>query len=64
MQKLGPLAEQKDDKVFIKFVDDIEKLIGDEARNIYTGDKAKYITGNDKLPDFLRTYIFNMRKNA
>jgi golgin subfamily A member 4 len=64
LAKLGPLAEQKDEKAFIKFVEDIEKIIGDEARVIYTGDKAKYITGNDKLPDFLRTYIYNMRKNA
>ena len=64
MSQLGPLSEQKDDKVFIKFVDDIEKLIADEARTIYSGDKAKYITGNDKLPDFLRTYIYNMKKNS
>ena len=38
--------------------------MGDEARAIYVGDKAKYITGNDKIPDFLRLYIQNMRKNA
>ncbi len=48
----------------MKYLDDIEKIIGDEARAVYTGDKAKYITGNDKLPDFLRAYIGNMRKNA
>ncbi len=48
----------------MKFLQDIEKVIGDEARSIYTGDKAKYINGNDKLPDFLRLYIQNMRKNA
>lgn len=64
LQQLGPLSEQKDDKVFIKFIEDIEKIIGDEARTIYTGDKAKYITGNDRLPDFLRLYIQNMKRNA
>lgn len=48
----------------MKFLEDIQKIIGDEARAIYVGDKAKYITGNDKLPDFLRLYIQNMRKNA
>lgn len=48
----------------MKFLEDIEKIIGDEARTIYVGDKAKYINGNDKLPDFLRLYIQNMRKNA
>lgn len=28
------------------------------------GDKAKYLTGNDKIPDFLRVYIANMKKSA
>jgi hypothetical protein len=26
---LGPLSEQKDEKVFIKYIEDIEKVIGD-----------------------------------
>lgn len=61
---LGPLGEQKEDKIFLKFLEDIEKLISEEARAIYVADKAKYITGNDKIPDFLRLYIQNMKKNA
>jgi hypothetical protein len=61
---LGPLGEQKEDKVFMKFLEDIEKTIGDVAREIYVGDKAIHIKGADKLPDFLRLYIQNMRKNA
>lgn len=36
----------------------------EEAQKIYVGDKAKYLTGADKLPDFLRDYIANMKKNA
>lgn len=36
----------------------------EEAQKIYVGDKAKYLTGVDKLPDFLRDYIANMKKNA
>jgi golgin subfamily A member 4 len=48
----------------MKFILDIEKLISDESRLIYVGDKAKYITGADKLPDFLRLYIANMKKSA
>lgn len=55
---------QKDDRVFIKYVDDIEKVIGDESRTIYVGDKAKFLTGNDKIPDFLRAYIIGMKKSA
>lgn len=66
LEKLGPLAEQKDEKTFLKFVEDIEKIISDEARSIYNADKdkVKYITGADKIPDFLRVYNANMKKNA
>ena len=61
---MGPLGDQKEDKPFSKFVLDIEKIISDEARTIYVGDKAKYLTGADKLPDFLRKYIASMKQSA
>lgn len=51
----------------MKYIDDIEKIISDEARAIYALDKAKeatYITGADKIPNFLRVYIQGMKKNA
>ena len=64
MNALGRLAEQKDDKVFMKYIEEIEKIISDESRTIYVGDKAKFLTGNDKIPDFLRVYIANMKSNA
>ena len=58
------MGEQKDEKNYSKYIDDIEKIITDETRLVYTGDKAKYLTGADKVPDFLRAYISNMKKNA
>jgi hypothetical protein len=61
---LGTLSEQKDERVFMKYIEDIEKIISDESRTIYVGDKAKYLTGNDKIPDFLRIYILGMKKSA
>jgi hypothetical protein len=30
---------------------------------LYIGDKAKYLTGNDKIPDYLRIYLEEMKKN-
>lgn len=27
-------------------------------------DKSKYLNGSDKVPDYLRSYIENMRKNT
>jgi hypothetical protein len=63
LRQLGPLGEQKEDKPFMKFLEDIETAIGNVAREIY-GEKSIYIKGNDRLPDFLRLYIQNMRKSA
>ena len=48
----------------MKYIEEIEKIISDESRTIYVGDKAKFLTGNDKIPDFLRIYIANMKSNA
>ena len=64
LKAIGRLYEQKDERVFMRYIDDIEKIISDESRTIYVGDKAKYLTGNDKIPDFLRLYIANMKSNA
>ena len=64
LKALGKLSEQKDERPFMKYVDDIEKVISDESKTIYVGDKAKFLTGNDKIPDFLRTYIANMKKSC
>lgn len=45
-------------------IDDVEKVMKEEVQKIYVGDKAKYLTGTDKIPDFLREYIATMKKNA
>lgn len=60
---IKPLYYQKDGKRFSEWVSEIEKVIKDEAIKIYSGDKAKYLTGADKVPDYLRAYVENMRKN-
>lgn len=62
---MGPLSQQKDEKKFVQLVEEIEKVMKEEALKIYTAEnKMKYITGADKIPDFLRDYIANMKKNA
>ena len=64
MKALGKLSEQKDERPFVKYIKKKKKLISDESRTIYVGDKAKFLTGNDKIPDFLRVYIVNMKKSC
>lgn len=63
--QLGPLSQQKDERRFTQLVEEIEKVMKEEALKIYTAEnKLKYITGADRIPDFLRDYIANMKKNA
>ncbi|CAK85633.1 unnamed protein product (macronuclear) [Paramecium tetraurelia] len=57
---MGPLfyAEKKLQESLVE----IEKIIKEEAIKIYA-DKQKFLTGADKIPDYLRAYIENMQRN-
>ena len=43
---------------------DIEKNVREESQKIYTGPNTKFLTGTDKIPDYLRNYLINMKKQA
>jgi hypothetical protein len=60
LEELGPLSQQKENKTFLEWIVDIEKNVTAEAVKLYIGEKAKFLTGNDKIPDYLRTYYENM----
>lgn len=62
--EIGPLFYQKEAKNFMEWVLEIEKNVISEAQKIYVGDKSKFLTGADKLPDYLRDYLNNMKKKA
>lgn len=58
LETMGPLyysGEKKFQEAYL----DIEKIIKEEAQKIYA-DKPKFLTGTDKIPDYLRAYIENM----
>lgn len=42
---------------------DIEKIVKEECQKIYVGPSAKWLNGADKLPDWIRSYLENMKKN-
>lgn len=58
LESMGPLY-YNGEKKFVESINEIEKIIKDEATKIYA-DKPKFLTGTDKLPDYLRAYIENM----
>ncbi len=43
---------------------DIEKNVREESQKIYTGPSTKFLTGTDKIPDYLRNYLINMKKQV
>lgn len=48
----------------MEWILDIEKQVIAEAQKLYVGEKAKLLTGNDKIPDYLRVYLDKMKKKA
>lgn len=64
LEELGPLYFQKETRNFTEWFQDIEKNVREEAQKIYTGVNVKFLTGADKIPDYLRNYFIHMRKQA
>ncbi|KRX00539.1 hypothetical protein PPERSA_04560 [Pseudocohnilembus persalinus] len=64
LENLGPLFYQKDQKKLLENFQEIEKIVIAEAQPLYTGEKARFLTGADKIPDYLRTYLQGMQKKA
>jgi len=62
LELLGPLYYQKDAKKFTEWILDIENNIKLEAQKLYTDKNAKFLTGTDKIPDYLRTYLDGTRR--
>ena len=64
MEELGPFYFQKETRNFMEWFADIEKNVREEAQKIYSGTNSKFLTGTDKIPDYLRIYLGNMKKQA
>ena len=64
LEHLGPLAYQQDKRKKLQtLVADIEKIVKEECQKIYQGPSQKWLNGPDKLPDWIRPYLDNFRKN-
>eukprot|EP00828_Plagiopyla_frontata_P008784 TRINITY_DN1444_c0_g1_i4.p1 TRINITY_DN1444_c0_g1~~TRINITY_DN1444_c0_g1_i4.p1 ORF type:complete len:1308 (+),score=255.89 TRINITY_DN1444_c0_g1_i4:1080-5003(+) len=62
LEQLGQLYFQKEqNKKFYDWVLEIEKQVIVEVQKIYTGANIKFLTGVEKIPDYLRTYLENIK---
>jgi len=64
LEILGPLYYQKENKKFREWIVDIENLVKAEAQKLYTGKYAALLTGADKIPDYLRVYLEQMKRST
>ena len=44
----------------MEWIAEIERNVTSEAVKLYVGEKSKFLTGADKIPDYLRMYYENM----
>lgn len=46
----------------MEWIQDIENNVKVEAQKLYTDKNVKFLTGTDKIPDYLRTYFEGIRR--
>lgn len=67
LEHLGTIGYKNASASSLKFndaVSEIEKQSKELCQKLYTGDNAKYLTGNDKIPDYLQAYLESMKRQA
>lgn len=64
---LGPIGFKNPNEPYVRFPDaiiNIETMCKELCQKLYTGDNAKYLEGNDKIPAYLSIFLENMKKQA
>ena len=61
---IGTFASAAEGKGFKSKVDDIKKIAIETTQSAYQGDDAKWLVGNDKIPEFLSKYLEKANKEA
>lgn len=67
LENLGPLGFKNASQVYMKFQDmivSIEKQSKDLCGKLYTGEIAKFLVGNEKIPEYLINFIEGMRRQS
>lgn len=67
MEILGPIGFKNAKEPYLKFPETINKIdqtCKDLCTKLYTGDNAKYLVGNDKIPEYLSSFLDHMKKQA
>lgn len=67
LEHLGPIGFKNSNEEYLKFpaaIDQIDQTCRDLVTKLYTGDNAKYLVGDQKIPEYLTIFLANMRRQV
>ena len=65
LEHLGPIGFKNSNQTYHKFpeaIQEIDKTCKDLVTKLYTGDNAKHLVGDDKIPEYLSIFLDNMHR--
>jgi hypothetical protein len=67
LEALGPIGFKNANEEYHKFPDAImiiDKTCKDLVTKLYTGDNAKHLVGDEKIPEYLTRFLANMHRQV
>ena len=67
LEHLGPIGFKNSNEEYLKFPEAILKIdqtCRELVTKLYTGDNAKYLVGDQKIPEYLTTFLANMHRQV
>ena len=65
LEHRGPIGFKNSTQQYLKFPEaimEIDKTCKDLVTKLYTGDNAKHLVGDDKIPEYLSIFLDNMHR--
>ena len=67
LEHLGPIGFKNSKEEYLKFPEAIQKIdqtCRDLVTKLYTGENAKYLVGDQKIPEYLSIFLTNLNKQV
>lgn len=67
LEHLGPIGFKNSSQQYLKFPEaimEIDKTCKNLVTQLYTGENAKHLVGDDKIPEYLSIFLENMHRQV
>lgn len=67
LEHLGPIGFKNSSQQYLRFPEaimEIDKTCRDLVTKLYTGDNAKHLVGDEKIPEYLSIFLANMHRQV